>query len=299
MTAFSPAGGARRFFDRAVSFGNTIAGRMKQAHVPTFAAAAVYHMFIALPPLLMLLVSLIRYLPVTQEDVLKAFSGTLPEQALSIIDSIASSIFNSDETTTIISSLLLLVSASGSMRSLMKGLDEVYGVDRKQHFLVFAAWAVLYTLMFLAMILLSLVLLVYGSSLLEYVRGLLKNQDFLDSVISFVQNFRYLLWGVLLTPVFMFFYCWLPAGKRKLRRQWPGALFSALAWALFSWGYSIYVSVSNKFGAYGYLGTIMVVMMWLYYCLMFFLLGGCLNVYLAERRKEKEKHSPIESTHQP
>ena len=40
----------------------------------------------------MLILSLIRFLPVTQEDVMKVFSGTLPEQAFSFINSITTSI---------------------------------------------------------------------------------------------------------------------------------------------------------------------------------------------------------------
>lgn len=70
----------------------SVAARMKRARVLTYAAAAVYHMFIALPPLLMLILSLIRFLPITQEDVMKVFSGTLPEQAFSFINSITTSI---------------------------------------------------------------------------------------------------------------------------------------------------------------------------------------------------------------
>ena len=130
-----------------------IAGTIKEAHVLTYAAAADYHVFIALAPALMLLVSLIRFLPVTQEEVLKVFS----DQAFSFIDSLASSVFNSNETTTVISSLLLLVSASGAIRSLMKGLDEVYGTKRKEPFLIFAGRAMVYTLLFLVMIVVSLI----------------------------------------------------------------------------------------------------------------------------------------------
>lgn len=261
-----------------------ITGKMREAHVTTYAASAVYHMVIALAPALMLLVSLVRFLPVTQEEVLKVFSDTLSEQAFTVIDSVASSIFSSTGTTTIISSLLLLVSASGAMRSLMKGLNEAYGIQRKQPFLVLAGRAILYTLLFLIMLVLSLLLLVYGAELLEYIGGKLPDESASESMLSFLEKTRYIILGLILTVVFMFFYHRLPAGKRKFRNQFPGALFSAVSWAVFSLGYSIYVSVSDKFGAYGYLGTLMVVMMWMYYCLLFFMIGGCINVCIEERR---------------
>ena len=260
--------------------------KIRGTHVYTFAAAAVYHIFIAMAPALMLLVSLIRFLPVTQEEVLRVFSGTISKQAFDFINSLASSIFNSNETITLISSILLLVAASGSVRALMEGLDEAYGLKRRQPSVVFAAWAVIYTLLFLVMIVLSLAMLVYGSDLLAYLQSIPSVSSLAKAIISIVEKFRYLLWILILIPIFMYLYDALPTGKRKIKEQFPGAVFSALAWAVFSWGYSIYVSVSDKFGAYGYLGTIMVVMMWIYYCMLFFMLGGCLNACLQDMRQQ-------------
>ncbi len=262
----------------------------KRAHVPAYAASADYHMMIALPPAVMLLVSLIRYLPVTQEDVMRVLSDTVSGPLFSIIEPIVKSIFNSNETTTVISSLLLLVSASGAMRALMKGMNEVYGVKREQHFLIFYGRAILYTLLLLLTLVLSLVLLVYGPAILEYLQSLSAKQSFWEGLISFLQNTRYFVLGFILIPVFMFLYDRLAAGKRKFKKQFPGAVFSAASWILFSWGYSIYVSVSDQFGAYGYLGTVMVVMMWLYYCMMFFLIGGCINVYFTNPSQPLQKN---------
>ena len=262
----------------------------KRAHVPAYAASADYHMMIALPPAVMLLVSLIRYLPVTQEDVMRVLSDTVSGPLFSIIEPIVKSIFNSNETTTVISSLLLLVSASGAMRALMKGMNEVYGVKREQHFLIFYGRAILYTLLLLLTLVLSLVLLVYGTAILEYLQSLSAKQSFWEGLISFLQNTRYFVLGFILIPVFMFLYDRLAAGKRKFKKQFPGAVFSAASWILFSWGYSIYVSVSDQFGAYGYLGTVMVVMMWLYYCMMFFLIGGCINVYFTNPSQPLQKN---------
>ena len=262
----------------------------KRAHVPAYAASADYHMMIALPPAVMLLVSLIRYLPVTQDDVMRVLSDTVSGPLFSIIEPIVKSIFNSNETTTVISSLLLLVSASGAMRALMKGMNEVYGVKREQHFLIFYGRAILYTLLLLLTLVLSLVLLVYGPAILEYLQSLSAKQSFWEGLISFLQNTRYFVLGFILIPVFMFLYDRLAAGKRKFKKQFPGAVFSAASWILFSWGYSIYVSVSDQFGAYGYLGTVMVVMMWLYYCMMFFLIGGCINVYFTNPSQPLQKN---------
>ena len=173
------------------------------------------------------------------------------------------------------------------MRALMKGMNIVYGVKRDQHFLIVFARAILYTLLLILTLVLSLVLLVYGPALLEYLQSLSAKQSFWEGLISFLQSTRYFVFGFILIPVFMFLYDSLAAGKRKFKKQFPGAVFCAASWILFSWGYSIYVSFSDQFGAYGYLGTVMVVMMWLYYCMMFFLIGGCINVYFTNRQQQE------------
>ena len=74
-----------------------------------------------------------------------------------------------------------------------------------------------------------------------------------------------------------------------------GSLFSAVSWMLFSYIFSFYVSLSNRFGAYGYIGTIMVAMMWLFYCFYFLLIGGYINRLLEQRRVRLERQDAYEA----
>ena len=187
----------------------------------------------SLVPILMLLVSLIRFLPFDQADVLRIFSGAVPESVYRVISPIVGSIYRSGGGVITVSILLTLFSASGAMRAIMKGLDAVYEVERRENVIVFFARAVVYML--------------------------------------------------ILTLSFLLLYRWVPAGEHHTAFQWPGAVFCAVAWAVFSWVFSIYISISDKFGAYGYIGTIMVAMMWMYYCFQFLLIGGCINAVIEAR----------------
>ena len=260
-----------------------------EKRVTTYAASATYCLFLSLAPLLMLLLSLIRFLPITQDDVMRLFSDGMPDSVYRIINNLISSIYNSSGAATVLSSALLVVSVSSSMRAIMKGFNEIYCPEKKESFLLFAGRSVLYTLLFVVITLLSLVVLVYGGQIIEYLIGQTPGSKLLQILLPLTRWIRYLLVGVMLTLAFMVFYHRLPAGKRKFRGQFWGALFSACAWLLFSLGYALYVSISNKFGAYGYLGTVMVIMMWAYYCVMFFLIGGCINVVLASHSTSSEK----------
>ena len=92
-------------------------------------------------------------------------------------------------------------------------------------------------------------------------------------------------WGIL-TGAFMLLYAFIPNIKLKVRDQFPGALFSAVSWNLFSWGFSIYVGTFNGLSIYGSLSAIVVIMLWLYFCMYLLLIGAHINRFAAPFRRE-------------
>ena len=251
--------------------------------VAVYAAASDYFLFMSLVPILMLLVSLIRYLPFDQADVLRIFADTVPAPVYNVISMIVESIFQSGSGVITISVLLMLFLASSAMRAIMKGLDEVYEVERHENGIRFFVRAYVYMLILIVIIVISLVVMVYGSAALGWLHSILPENGFVEGLFSLTKYMRYLLVLAILTLSFLLLYRWVPAGEHRSVHQWPGALFNALAWAVFSWVFSLYVSISDRFGAYGYIGTIMVAMMWMFYCLMFLLIGGCINAVIEKR----------------
>ena len=251
--------------------------------VAVYAAASDYFLFMSLVPILMLLVSLIRFLPFDQADVLRIFSGAVPESVYRVISPLVGSIYRSGGGVITVSILLTLFSASGAMRAIMKGLDAVYEVERRENVIVFFARAVVYMLILVLIIVLSLVVMVYGGVISTYLREKLPQGGFFERLFSLTKYMRYLLVLAILTLSFLLLYRWVPAGEHHTAFQWPGAVFCAVAWAVFSWVFSIYISISDKFGAYGYIGTIMVAMMWMYCCFHFLLIGGCINAVIEAR----------------
>ena len=255
--------------------------------VAVYAAASDYFLFMSLVPILMLLVSLIRYLPFTQADVLGLFADAVPKSVYNIITSIVGSIYRSGSGVITVSILLTLFSASSAMRAIMKGLDAVYEVERRENVIVFFARAIVYMLILVLIIILSLVVMVYGSVILQTLHSLLPESGFVEKLFSLTKYMRYLVVLAILTLSFILLYRWVPAGEHHAACQWPGAVFCAVAWAVFSWAFSLYVAISDKFGAYGYIGTIMVAMMWMYYCFTFLLIGGCINAVVEKRSAAK------------
>ena len=63
----------------------------------------------------------------------------------------------------------------------------------------------------------------------------------------------------------------------------PGAVFTAIGWMVVSWIFSVYVDIFKGFSSmYGSLTTIVLIMLWMYFCMYSLLLGGELNMWVKD-----------------
>ena len=150
---------------------------------------------------------------------------------------------------------------------------------------------------------LSLVLSVFGNSisvmLYEYV-------PFLSKVVDFIIRIRTFVTLIVLTIFWDLVYKFLPNRKNRakttLRRQLPGAVFTACGWLFVSFIFSVYLDIFTGFtNMYGSLTTIILILLWLYVCMYIILLGGEVNALLErfhvgrrERTEEKAEKKPAE-----
>ncbi len=260
---------------------------MGRRRITTYSAACAYYLFMSLIPMIMLLVSVIQYTPLTQDMILEAISDYVPDQLYEILNSIISSIYSGGRVALTISILLTIWSAAASMKALMRGMDSVYDAERHEDFFVFSLRACMYMVVFVLMLLLSFFVMVYGGQILQLLYDFLPHNGAVDWLFDIAGYMRFIVVLAVLALVFSFTYWRMPARRLRYKAQWPGAVFCALSWAVFSVIFSFYVSVSNRFGAYGLIGTVIVAMIWLYYCFYFLLLGGYINHFIDQRRAER------------
>lgn len=260
---------------------------MGRRRITTYSAACAYYLFMSLIPMIMLLVSVIQYTPLTQDMILEAISDYVPDQLYEILNSIISSIYSGGRVALTISILLTIWSAAASMKALMRGMDSVYDAERHEDFFVFSLRACMYMVVFVLMLLLSFFVMVYGGQILQLLYDFLPHNGAVDWLFDIAGYMRFIVVLAVLALVFSFTYWRMPARRLRYKAQWPGAVFCALSWAVFSVIFSFYVSVSNRFGAYGLIGTVIVAMIWLYYCFYFLLLGGYINHFIDQRQAER------------
>lgn len=268
-----------------VNFGKEFAAGMGKCNLTVFATSGCYYLFMSLVPTVMILCCILPFTPFNLPLILRYIDEYFAESLAVILRNIANAVYSSNSATLTVSILLTLYSASASMKAIMKGIDAAYQCEHKDNIIKFSIRALVYMVLLIVTLLISLVIMVYGGRILLILQKYVANIGILKLILS---KGRYGLVMLLLAVVFLFLYRLMPADKVSLKDQLPGAVFTAITWVIFSWIFTIYISVSNKFGAYGFIGTIMVTMMWMYYCLFFLLIGGYMNSFLTARKAEKE-----------
>ncbi len=252
--------------------------------IGVYAASGAFFMFLSLVPISVLACSILPYTPLTESMALSYLSAVMPESMHELMASIVRDIYGSSLTALSLSALLTLWSASKAFLGLMKGLNVIYDAQPPKNFLRVRLRSGLSILMLLVLIVASLVLIVFQRRITAMIAA---SWPGLSAVSDFLLNFRFIVVILLLAFIFMLMYKWMPSKKVRFREQTPGAFAAASLWMLLSWIFSFYFKHSD-FSTYGSLTTIILAMMWMFYCMYIILLGAYMNTHLIRRGRRKK-----------
>lgn len=166
-------------------------------------------------------------------------------------------------------------SSSMGMVAIIKGLDQVFRVKETRSWLRLRIVAVVYVVAFALVLLLTAIVLVFGSTIYNYL--LSKSTTFLATLLM---NFKSLLGFVLLLVFFTLMYCTVPRRKIRFLHNLAGAAFSSAGWVLFSFFFSLFVENFSDFSIYGGLATLVTLMFWLFFCMYILFLGAEVSMWL-------------------
>lgn len=262
-----------------------------------YAGQAAMMILISLFPFIMLLSALAQYLLPWSEAELREIlqSLELGQPGLGFLSELADELFHPPTVSVIsITALTALWSASRGVNAVRWGIRTMYRTPYRHGFIYHAAVSLLYTVSMFAMLLVLLALVVFGQQLLDLIRT---HFAWLAAPLGFVLQFRTLILLLLLTLFFMLLYRVLPSQKLSFKAQLPGALFAAVGWLLFSFAFSLYIdNFANYSYIYGSLTAVVLLLLWLYACMVILLLGAEINAYLLRRRLVGQKRQKREES---
>lgn len=269
--------------------------RLKEDHVSAYASQAALFMIMALFPMLILILNVIKYTPVTEQFLLETVLNFIPSSFTELAASIITDMYSKSSGTLISISIVLTIwSASRGILALIRGFRNIYHVEESRNYFVLRLIASLYTVLFVVGIVISLSLLVFGNSIVKLIE---KSQPLLYDVAKAFINVRIFYVPVIMAIIFIFVYKLVPNGHKSMVSHLPGAIFSSVGWYLFSFFYSYYVDHFATISySYGSLTVIVLLMLWLYICMYIIFIGAEINIYFhvhfkfIHRKMKKKKN---------
>lgn len=259
-----------------------LTGIISSHHTGAYAAQAAYFFVLSMIPILMILMTLVQYTPVTMEDVQMALMEVFPASVEGFVRTLVIQVYAQSGSVISISILVALWSAGKGVLSVTSGLNCVYENEETRNYVYLRIRATFYTVIFILAIILSLLLSVFGNSISAIVN---EHIPLFRHVMEFIIRIRTMVTFLVLTAFWDVVYRFLPnrinRPKTIWRRQLPGAVFTACAWQLISFVFSIYLQIFTGFSSmYGSMTTVILIMLWLYMCMYVILLGGEINALL-------------------
>ncbi len=263
-----------------VSFGLEVWDTYGRAGVSRSAAALSYFLILTLFPLLMCVNYFIGLFHLNLEQVLSALTQFLPSGALSVMEDYLSYVAGIQSPALLWASLVtILISASAGLRTLFLTMDELYQV-RRDNGPGRIILSVVLSALFLLTIYLSVVVIFTGDwffwLLEEHLPLLLTELLPLDALSGLWKWMRYLLlFCAVLLLVLAVYRVGTPRGTTSRRILRLAALVTALAMVACSVLFSWFIGLSSRYAlVYGSLASIIILLVWLYFCGNILLMGA-------------------------
>ena len=252
-----------------------------QMHIPLHAGYTAYFLILSVFPALLLVLSMLRYTGLQVEALIELLRDFLPQALMGAVEELVYSTYlHSNGAVVGVAAVTALWSASRGVYGLLQGLNAIYGVSENRGYLYTRGISVVYMFVFLVVVLLTLVLHVFGGTLLNML--IMVDNPVVIFLVDLI-DFRFFLLLVLQSVIFTVMFMTLPNKRNRFLDSLPGGVLASLGWLVFSDLYSIYVENFSRYAnIYGSVYAIALSMLWLYCCMSILFYGGALNRYLMD-----------------
>lgn len=260
--------------------------RGKEDRVSAYAAQTSFFLLLSAFPFLILILTCIRFLPLTDEDLIFALEYMLPTDVHDMIISIVMEFVNRSSSTLLSFSIITTIwTASKGLMTISDGLNSVYRTNESRNYFILRGLAMIHTLVVLVAMLVLLVLFVFGNTIYNLISDKL---TMFHNIATFIISIRIVIGFILLFIMFIAMYRELANHRITIRMAAPGALFSTVSWMAVSFLFSLYINhFSNLSKIYGSLAGLAIAMIWMYMMMLLLFWGAEMNVYLTSRYPER------------
>lgn len=248
-------------------------------YAPSMGAALAYYTLFSIAPLLLIVIStagLIFGEDAVRGEIFAQLRDLMGDQGAQAVQSLLVSVSEPKKGVagTVVGTVLLLVGATTVLGELQDALDRIWRVpqkDRKGGVVILIRTRLLSLGIILGIGFLLIVSLVFNAAMAalgKWWGDFFSNLEMLTTVLNFFFSF------VFLSALFAMLYKLMPRVEIQWRDVWAGAVVTALLFTVGKLLIGIYIGKSAISSGFGAAGSLVVVLVWVYYSAQIFLLGA-------------------------
>ena len=257
-------------------------------------AAISFNLVMAVPPIIIFLCTLIPYLPISNQFVHQLHGlirDVVPGEKnnSAIIKFIDDFIKKPKNGLLSLGFLLALFYSSNAVMGIMRAFDKNYVGFKKRNIINRRINALRLTSILFILMLVSLLLLIMQSSVLKWI-GL--ENLLIRQIIGYV---RWIVIVLLFLASIAFIYRHAPSVHKRWKLINPGSILATTLMVLFTFLFSYWVNhFSNYNKLYGSIGTILILMLLIYFNSLVLLIGFELNVSINSIKHEADERNKLQ-----
>lgn len=243
------------------------------------AAALSYYTLFSLAPLLIIAISvagLVFGQEAAQNQVVETMQGLVGEDSAKAIQGMIQNASDKPKTgifSTLLGAVALLFGAGGVVGQLQTSLNQIWGVEPKSGQGVwgfirqrFISFAMVLSLGFLLLV--SLIVSTVLSAFTTFIGGAVGGGVIIGHAIDLVVSFAFI------TLLFALIYKFLPDAEIRWTEVWIGAALTSILFTVGKFIIGLYLGSSGVASVYGAAGSLITVLLWVYYSSLIFFAGA-------------------------
>ena len=275
-------------------------------YAPSMGAALAYYTLFSIAPLLLIVISVAGFIfgdEAVRGELTGGLQSLMGEEGAKAIEGLIASVSEPKEgiIATVIGLFVLLLGATTVFGELQNALDRIWRAPARKQ--ASGLWRLLQSRLLSLGMILGIAFLLMVSLVFDAVLQGLGKVWGTGALEAFAQVLNLVVGFLLTTTVFALIYKLMPRAKIAWHDVWVGAAVTAVLFTLGKFLISMYIGRSAVASSFGAAGSLVVVMIWIYYSAQIFLLGAEFTWVYAHshgsRRGEKRPGAPVDEMDQP
>lgn len=260
-----------------------------QGSITSRASSIAFSFFLALFPGIIFFFTLIPFFPVEslETEIFNVFQRVFPPDTFDAVKTTIQDVMhNKRQGLLSVGFILAMLFSTNGISAIITNFNQTIHKIEERSFLQQLLVSLGLTIVIAINFIIGIIVIIFSSDVLNGVLdffGLEAISSFAVEVVRSVLLIFVVFIGIVLV------YNFAPSGKRKWRFFSPGAILATVLILLSSYLFSFYVANFNQYNTlYGSIGTLMVIMLWIYINALVLIIGFELNASIAELKINAE-----------